>query len=46
MKGSEEMDEMALNTEYVLRMVLELIERCETLEELREAIKKVLNQAQ
>lgn len=26
------MDEMATNTEYILRMVLELIDKCKTLE--------------
>lgn len=37
------MDEMPTTTEYILRMVLELIEKCETLEELREAVKNVLS---
>ncbi len=45
MKGSEEMDEMATNTEYILRMVLELIDKCQTLEELRESVRKVLDEA-
>ena len=45
MKGSEGMDEMATNTEYILRMVLELIDKCKTLEELREAVKAVLDEA-
>ena len=36
------MDEMATNTEYILRMVLELIDKCKTLDELREAVKAVL----
>lgn len=44
MKGSEGMDEMATNTEYILRMVLELIDKCKTLEELREAVKAVLDE--
>nr|DAP84745.1 MAG TPA: hypothetical protein [Caudoviricetes sp.] len=35
------MDEMQ-NTEYILRMVLELIEKCETLDELKQAILNVL----
>ena len=39
------MDEMPTNTEYILRMVLELIDRCKTLEELREAVKNVLDEA-
>ena len=43
LKGGEDMDEMPTTTEYILRMVLELIEKCETLEELREAVKKVLS---
>lgn len=45
LKGSEEMDEMPTTTEYILRMVLELIDKCKTLEELREAVKNVLNEA-
>ena len=44
-KGSEVMDEMATNTEYILRMVLELIDKCKTLEELREAVKAVLDES-
>ena len=40
-KGSEEMEEMQ-NTEYILRMVLELIEKCKTLDELKQAILNVL----
>jgi hypothetical protein len=43
LKGGEDMDEMPTTTEYILRMVLELIEKCETLEELREAVKNVLS---
>ena len=35
------MDEMQ-TSEYILRMVLELIEKCKTLEELKEAILNVL----
>ena len=34
---------MATNTEYILKMVLELINKCETLEELRESVKNVLD---
>ena len=30
-------------TEYILRLILELIGKSESLEELREAVKKVLN---
>lgn len=37
------MNEMPTTTEYILRMVLELIDKCETLEELREAVKNVLD---
>jgi hypothetical protein len=36
-------DEMATTTEYILRLILELIDKCETLEELREAVRKVLD---
>lgn len=39
------MDEMATTTEYILRMVLELINKCETLEEFKEAVQKVLDEA-
>lgn len=35
---------MAANTEYILKLILELIEKCETLEELRESVKKVLGE--
>ena len=45
MKGGTNMDEMATNTEYILRMVLELIDKCKTLEELREAVKAVLDES-
>ncbi len=40
------MDEMATNTEYILRLVLELIDKCKSLEELRAAVKKVLDEAE
>ena len=36
---------MATNTEYILRMVLELIDKCTTLEELRAAVKAVLDES-
>ena len=36
------MNELATNTEYILKLVLELIDKCETLDELRESIKKIL----
>ena len=39
------MDEMATNTEYILRMVLELIDKCGTLDELRESVKAVLDES-
>ena len=39
------MDEMAKNTEYILRMVLELIDKCNSLDELRDAVKKILDEA-
>lgn len=37
------MDEMN-TTEALLRAVLELIEKCETLEELRESIKRIVKE--
>ena len=36
------MDDMATNTEYILRMVLELLEKCRTIEEARATIEEVL----
>ena len=36
------MDEMATNTEYTLRFVLELIDKSESLDELKAAIEKIL----
>lgn len=44
MKGGGDMDEMATNTEYILRMVLELIDKCSSLDELRESVKAVLDE--
>lgn len=35
------MDEMK-DTEYILKLILELIDKCKTLEELREAVKNVI----
>lgn len=35
------MDEMK-DTEYILKLILELIDKCSTLEELREAVKNVI----
>lgn len=39
------MEEMPTNTEYVLRLILELIDKCESLDELREAVRNVLADA-
>lgn len=36
------MDEMK-DTEYILKLILELIDKCNTLEELREAVKNVID---
>ncbi len=41
-KGSEEMDEMS-TTQALLKAILELIEKCETLEELRESVKRIID---
>lgn len=43
MKGSEEMNELQV-TEALIRAILELIEKCETLEELRESVKRIMNE--
>ena len=43
MKGSEDMDEMN-TTMALLRAVLELIAKCETLEELRESVKRIMGE--
>lgn len=40
-KGSEDMNEMNV-TEALLKAILELIEKCDTLEELRKSIKKII----
>ena len=37
------MNEMQV-TEALLRAILELIERCDTLEELRESVKRIMNE--
>lgn len=40
-KGSEDMD---LNTtEALLKAIIELIEKCDTLEELRESVKRIMD---
>lgn len=36
------MDEMANVSEYLLRAILELIDKCKTIEELRESVKRIL----
>lgn len=41
MKNTEEREEMTA-TEAILRTVQELAEKCETLEEFREALKKII----
>ncbi len=43
-KGSEVMEDMATSHEYLLRMVLELIDKCKSLEELRKSVKNVLDE--
>lgn len=43
MKGSEEMNEMNV-TEALLKAILELIEKCDSLEELRASVKKIMGQ--
>ena len=40
MKGSEAVEKLNV-TEALLRAVLELIEKCETLEELRASVRKI-----
>lgn len=42
-EGSEEMDGMNI-TEALLKAILELIEKCATLEELRESVKRIMNE--
>ena len=37
------MDEMNV-TEALLKAILELIEKCDTLEELRESVKRIVNE--
>ena len=43
MKGSEGMNDMQV-TEALLRAILELIEKCDTLEELRASVKRIMGQ--
>ena len=42
-KGSEDVTEMNV-TEALLRAILELIEKCDTLEELRERVKRIMDE--
>ena len=42
-KGSEGLEDLANSNEYILRMVLELIDKCESLQELRKSVKNVLD---
>ena len=42
-KGSEGMDEMNV-TEALLKAILELIEKCDTLDELRESVKRIMGE--
>lgn len=42
-KGSEVMNEMNV-TQALLKAILELIEKCDTLEELRESVKRIMNE--
>ena len=37
------MDEMPNATEYLLKAILEIINKSETVEEIREAVKKILD---
>ena len=41
MKGKQE---MPTNADYILRLILQLIDQCESLEELREAVRNVLQE--
>lgn len=43
MKGSEELEDLNV-TEALLKAILALIEKCETLEELRESVKRIMNE--
>lgn len=37
------MDEMPNTTEYLLKAILEIIDKSKTVEEIREAVKKILD---
>ncbi len=39
----EDMEEMSSANEMLLRAILELIDKCNTMEELRESVKRILN---
>lgn len=43
MKGSEAMQDVNV-TEALLRAILELIEKCKTLDELRESVKRIMDE--
>lgn len=43
LKGSEDMNEMNV-TGALLRAILELIDKCETLDELRAAVKRIMQE--
>ena len=46
-KGSENMDEMQDNSvEFTLAFVLEMIDKCSTLEELKESLQNILKKVQ
>lgn len=36
------MKDLATSSEYLLKAILQLIEKCESIEELREAVKRIL----
>ena len=40
------MKDMATNPEYLLRAIIELIDKCKTLEELRESVDRILGRKQ
>ena len=42
-KGSEVMKTASV-TEYLLKAILELIEKCHSIEELRESVKRILSE--
>lgn len=42
MKGSEVMNEMANTTDCLLRAILELIDKCDSLDELKQSVQRIL----